>query len=120
MPVSSLYWPSASWKAEICSLRGDDAGLIAATAAGGADDGGEQRDDRDDHEHFDQRDAGPGICFVIRGFMIDCSYIATSLILVIAISILSTSAPTIRPIMRITSGSKMEVKRLMEERVSSS
>ena len=40
--------------------------------------------------------------------------------LVIAISILKTSAPTMMPITRMTSGSKMAVKRLIEARVSSS
>ena len=45
-------------------------------------------------------------------------YTATSLMLVIASSMLRINAPTIMPITRITSGSNSEVKRLMAARVS--
>jgi hypothetical protein len=45
-------------------------------------------------------------------------YTATSFMLVIASSILRIRAPTMTPITRITMGSKIAVKRLIESRVS--
>ena len=73
----------------------------------------EQRDDRHHHQHLDQRDAGlPSSSSLVH------LYTATSLMLVIASSMLRISAPTITPITRITSGSNSAVKRLMAARVS--
>src|SRR5271157_1366688 len=78
---------------------------------------GEQGDDGHDHQHFDERDAGLSAGSFPLQILIR-HWIATSLMLVIASSMLRIRVPTITPITRITMGSKTEVKRLMAERVS--
>src|SRR5262249_12402814 len=75
----------------------------------------EQRDDGHHHQHLNQRDAGlPSL----PSALLSHRYTANSFIPVIAKSMLRISAPTMTPMIRITMGSKMEVKRLIAERVS--
>src|ERR1035437_1546920 len=97
--------------------RRGDSGRVAVLQNGGSDQRGKQRDDGHHHEHFDQGDARP-TASPVSSFSLEHGYTATSLMLVIASSMLKIRAPTITPITRITSGSKIAVKRLMEARVS--
>src|ERR1035437_7910565 len=101
---------------DLCARRGDS-GRVAVLQNGGSDQRGKQRDDGHHHEHFDQGDARP-TASPVSSFSLEHGYTATSLMLVIASSMLKIRAPTITPITRITSGSKIAVKRLMEARVS--
>ena len=89
-------------------------GCVRASEEFRSDDRREQRDDRDHDKHFDERHTG------LRTSSVSLfhSYTATSLMLVIASRILNINAPTIMPMMRITSGSKSEVNRRMATRVS--
>src|SRR5262245_59646776 len=94
-----------------------DLGLIGLLPQSGSHQGNKQADDRYDHQHFNERHTG------LRPFSIPFSrlphdYTATSLMLVIAISMLKISAPIRMPITRITRGSKIAVKRLIAARVS--
>src|ERR1039458_1638844 len=97
--------------------RRGDSGRVAVLQNGGSDQRGKQRDDGHHHEHFDQGDARL-TASPVSSFLLEHGYTATSLMLVIASSMLRIRAPTITPITRITSGSKIAVKRLMEARVS--
>src|ERR1035437_3550786 len=101
---------------DLGACRGDS-GRIAVLQNRGSDQRGKQRDDGHHHEHFDQGDARP-TASPVSSFSLEHGYTATSLMLVIASSMLKIRAPTITPITRITSGSKIAVKRLMEARVS--
>src|SRR5205807_1607228 len=92
-----------------------DACTIGLREQRGRDERDEQPDDGDHHQHFDQGHAGPGAVAIAFG---ECRHICTSLMLVIASSMLRISEPISTPITKITTGSKMEVKRLMEARVS--
>src|SRR5215831_3655047 len=111
----------------VCSERGhkigdlapcrSDLGLIGLLPQSRAHQRHKQADDRYDHQHFDQRDTGaraPAIPY----YRLPHDYTATSLMLVIASSMLKINAPIKMPITRITIGSKIEVKRLMAARVS--
>src|SRR5579872_4500003 len=75
----------------------------------------EQRDDGHHHQHLDEGDAC--LCSSSAISLVH-DYTATSLMLVIASSMLNIRAPTITPITRMTIGSKIAVKRLMAARVS--
>src|ERR1019366_3555625 len=97
--------------------RRGDSGRVAVLQNGGSDQRGKQRDDGHHHEHFDQGDARL-TASPVSSFLLEHGYTATSLMLVIASSMLRIRAPTITPITRITSGSKIAVKRLKEARVS--
>ena len=83
----------------------------------GSDQGHEQPDDGHHHEHFDQRHARL-ISLPVPFCAFEHRYTATSLMLVIASSMLKISAPTTIPITRMIRGSKSEVNRLMAARVS--
>src|SRR5579885_2720447 len=113
----------AERRLEILDLRArrGDAGLVTVLEHVGGDQRHKQRDDRHDDQHFDESDAGlpvsPGLS-ASSSSRLGHIYTATSLMLVIASSMLKISAPTIMPITRITIGSNTAVNRLMEARVS--
>src|SRR5262249_18723528 len=96
---------------------GGDLGLIRLLPQTRAHQRHKQTDDRNDHQHFDQRDTSARAP-AIRSCQLPHVYTATSLMLVIASNMLKISAPIKMPITRITIGSKIEVKRLMAARVS--
>ena len=98
--------------------RDGDLRLVGPLEQAGSDQGHEQPDDGHHHQHFDQGDTGLTGAFSIAFHSLGHGYIATSLMLVIASSILRISAPIRMPITRITTGSKIAVKRRMEARVS--
>src|SRR5215472_4222856 len=94
-----------------------DFGLVHVAPQFGANQGDEQPDDGHHHQHFDEGDTGLGSSSISL-CRLQHDYTATSLMLVIASSMLKISAPIKTPMMRITAGSKIAVKRLMEARVS--
>ena len=109
--------PSARHEAFDLRARGRDPGLIDVRPELGADQRHEQADDGHHHQHFDQRDARLST-LSSASYSVSSFHIATSLMLVIASSMLKISEPTMMPITRITIGSKIAVKRLMAARVS--
>src|SRR5581483_729422 len=93
---------------------GGDPRFIRALEHVGRHDGHEQADDRDDHQHFNQGHTG------FAASAISFSHICTSLMLVMASSILRIREPTTSPMVRMIRGSNSAVKRRMEARVSDS
>src|SRR5947209_5358633 len=77
----------------------------------------EESDDGDHHQHLDEGHACLA-SFAIPFCALEHCHIATSLMLVIASSMLRINEPTTIPIVRITRGSNSAVKRLMAARVS--
>src|ERR1017187_413511 len=92
--------------------------LIRPPEQRGSDEGHEEPDDGYHHQHFDEGDTGLTGAVSIAFRSLSHGYIATSLMLVIASSMLRIRAPIRMPITRMTTGSKMAVKRRMEARVS--
>src|ERR1019366_4316808 len=97
---------SAQGGHEIIDLgAGDgDLRLIRPPEQSGSDEGYEEPDDGYHHQHFDEGDTGLTGAFSIAFRSLSHGYIATSLMLVIASSMLRIRAPIRMPITRMTTG----------------